>query len=44
MPVYRWWEDEEGNLILLSEGYDLSGMSNEEIIKAFPFIVLKRID
>ena len=43
-PVYRWWEDEEGNLYLLSEGYDFSGMSNEEIFQAFPVIVLEKID
>ena len=42
--VYQWWKDEKGNLYLLSEGYDLSGLSNEEIIKVFPFIVLEKVE
>lgn len=44
IPIYRWREDEEGNLILLSEGYDFGGMSNEEIFQTFPVIVLEKID
>ena len=43
IPVYRWWEDEEGNLCLLSEGYDFSGMSNEEILNTYPIIVLEKV-
>ena len=42
--IYQWWKDEKGNLYLLSEGYDLSGLSNEEIIKDFPFIVLEKVE
>ncbi len=44
IPIYRWWEDEEGNLYLLSEGYEVSGMSNEEIFQNFPIIKLEKID
>ncbi len=44
IPVYHWWEDEEGNLHLLSEGYEVSGMSNEEIFQNFPVIVLEKIE
>lgn len=44
IPFYLWWKDEKGNLILLSEGFEVSGLSNEEIIKDFPFIVLERVE
>ena len=42
--AYRWWEDEEGNLCLLSESYDFRGLSSEEILQTFPVIVLEKID
>lgn len=44
IPVYRWWEDEKGNLVLLSEGLEVSGMSHEEIFNEFPVLVLEKVE
>lgn len=44
VPIYRWWEDEKGNLVLLSEGFDVAGLTNEEITLRFPLVVLEKIE
>lgn len=40
MPGYRFWIDEEENIILLSDGLDLFGIDEETIKAEYPFYVL----
>ena len=42
IPSYRFWIDEEGNIILFSDGSDVWGLENDEIIAEYPFYVLER--
>ncbi len=42
IPSYRFWIDEEGNIILFSDGVNVYNKSEEEISEEYPFYVLEK--
>lgn len=42
VPSYHFWIDEEGNLILFSEGMKIAGLEHQKIIEEYPFYILEK--